>query len=228
MNTQLYQWLQQEYQGAPVSGPQCKRIKFCDVMERVPPDITPITPFVLSQAIQTQFPHTINKRAGKQRQTFIYGIEFAQYEGESQQPEKEPTQQENEALKRRVEELEKRVQELEQASTLPQRMDDEMHALVHPSASCYHGPDTVDRLQSFSIDSLVAEFRANAPDVVCLMSQLARSERFDEDNLHTRIATLRTTTALCTLVKGRSTKVLGLQLLITFMLIARATNKQVV
>lgn len=34
-------------------------------------------------------------------------------------------------------------------------------------------------------------------------------------------------TSLCTLLKGRSIRVLRVQLLLTFMLIARATNKQV-
>jgi hypothetical protein len=76
----------------------------------------------------------------------------------------------------------------------------------------------------------VAELKSNTPELNNLLSHLARCERFGEGEIASdreRIATLRSTTAICTLLKARSVKVLGPQLLLSFMLIARAINKQV-
>ena len=64
---------------------------------------------------------------------------------------------------------------------------------------------------------------ANAPDVVDMFQQLRNYDRFEDDEF-AQITQLRSTTALCTLLKGRSFKMLGVQLL---MLIGRATSKQV-
>ena len=120
--------------------------------------------------------------------------------------------------------------ELEQERSLAHTLDEQVQALLHPHMLCYHGPNTMDHLTSFSIDTVLQELRTNAPDVMELLSTLARTGRFEEgdaDDQHAHTATLRTVTSLCTLLKARSVKVLGLQLLLTFMLIARATSKQV-
>ena len=135
----------------------------------------------------------------------------------------------NECLQQQLQQLQQRVEELEhhQHSSLSiQTLDDQMQILLHPDKITFHGPDTVDHFQNFSLDAVIAELRANAPDVVDMFQQLGNYDRFEDDEF-ARITQLRSTTALCTLLKGRSIKMLGVQLLISFMLIGRATSKQV-
>jgi hypothetical protein len=84
----------------------------------------------------------------------------------------------------------------------------------------------MDNLTSFSLDAVMSELKSIAPDVVQLLSHLARCERFGEGEIASDLATLRAT-AICTLLKARSVKVLGPQLLLSFMPIVRAINRQV-
>ena len=63
-----------------------------------------------------------------------------------------------------------------------------------------------------------------APDVYHLFRRLARKGIDDSDE---NTDALKPVIALCTLLKGRSIRVLGVQLLLMFMLIARATSKQI-
>ena len=91
----------------------------------------------------------------------------------------------------------------------------------------FHGPDTVDHFHSFSLDTVIAELHTPAPDVVELFQQLAKGDRFKDDDELSLTVQMRSTTALCTLLKGRSVKMLGLQLLFSFMLIGQAASKQV-
>ena len=220
-------WLKHHYNNAAVSGPGCKRMKFSDIVDNATSTLQPtINPCTLSHAIKHQFPNTVSKKTGKNRHTYIYGLETSQQSGQSLQA----VLTRNEVLQRQVKELELKVAELEQKCSLGQTLDEQMQRLIDPMMISYHGPNTVDNFANFSLDAVMAELRTNAPDVVELLSHLARCERFEEgitDSNQEHIATLRSTTALCTLLKGRSIKVLGLQLLLSFMLIARATSKQV-
>ena len=98
--------------------------------------------------------------------------------------------------------------------------------MMNSARSAYHGPDTVDHFNSFSIDYVISELHTHAPDVFRLFNMIGNVDhREDADN--TKIAQLRSVSSLLNLLKCRSVKVLGVQLLLTFMLIARATNKQV-
>ena len=69
--------------------------------------------------------------------------------------------------------------------------------------------------------------KAKASDVVDIFKTLSRYSQTDPDDDFQKIVQFRMITSLCTLLKGRSIRVLGVQLLLTFMLIARATNEQV-
>ena len=131
---------------------------------------------------------------------------------------------ENKQLHKQVEELQQRVRELEHHhSIVHQNLVDQMQLLLHPSNAVFHGPDTVEHFNNFSIDSIVSELQTKAPDVVDLFQMLSKCGQTEDEKLDQ----LRTITSLCTLLKGRSICVVGVQLLLTFMLIARATNKQV-
>lgn len=221
-------WLKHHYQNAAVTGPDSKRMKFSDIADNATSAFQPtINPCALSRAIIKEFPNTVSRKTGKNRHTYVYGLEATQQSGQSL----EAVMTRNEALQRQVEQLEVKVAELEQKCSLAQTLDDQMQELLHPMMASYHGPNTVGNLENFSLDVVMAEMKMNAPDVVELLLNLAKCERFQEgdaDGHQKHIASLRSTTALCTLLKGRCVKVLGLQLLLSFMLIARATSKQVV
>ena len=93
--------------------------------------------------------------------------------------------------------------------------------------SANHGPNTVNHFEEFSIDVVIAELKRNAPDVHKLFSILGQTNRHDDGDDLKRLSQLRVMTSMTTLLKCRSVKVLGVQLLIVFMLIARSTSKQV-
>ena len=106
-------------------------------------------------------------------------------------------------------------------------LDTQMSQLLQADLSVNHGPNTVNHFEEFSIDVVLAELRRNAPDVYKLFSIMGQTNQHnDEDNL-ARLSQLRVMTSMTTLLKCRSVKVLGVQLLIAFMLIARSTSKQV-
>ena len=91
-----------------------------------------------------------------------------------------------------------------------------MQTLLDPAMVSY----SADHLMNFAV---MAELRMHAVE---LLSNLARCERSKEGDEDSDQGTLRSTIAVCTLLKGHSVKVLGLQLLLSFMLIAWATSKQ--
>ena len=90
----------------------------------------------------------------------------------------------------------------------------------------YHGPDTLQHFQSFSIDEVLREIRTHAPDVLHLFQVIGKPDRHDDPEV-ARVSQIMLVSSMATLLKCRSIKVLGAQLLLTFMLIARATSKQV-
>ena len=61
----------------------------------------------------------------------------------------------------------------------------------------YHGPNTIENLDTFFLDSVITELKENAPDVMEMLTQLARCGRFDEEggtnSEQSHVVTLRTT-----------------------------------
>ena len=96
-----------------------------------------------------------------------------------------------------------------------------MDSLINPSNVAFHGPDTVEHLESFSVDSIVGEFKECCPDILEIFHSLGKSSD-DDPNREAKIVT-----SLCILMKSYSRKVLGIQLMTTFMLLSRATSRQV-
>ena len=101
-----------------------------------------------------------------------------------------------------------------------------MNSLITPNLSLYHGPNSIENFERFSMDSLVEEFKKIAPNLYELFQTLGQTARHAPDN-QTDSDYVTAVMSLCTLLKCRSQKVLGVQLLISLMLLARSTNKQV-
>ena len=72
---------------------------------------------------------------------------------------------------------------------------------------------------------MITELKSNAHYLYQLMVTLGKTERNQTPGINTEQR--RAIMSICTLLKARSVRVKGVQLLISLMLIARATNRQV-
>ena len=85
-----------------------------------------------------------------------------------------------------------------------------------------HGPDTVERFEQFSMSAVISELQSDCPELYKLGSTQRNARdgaRPDEE--------LKAVMALCTLLNARSARTKGLQLMVSLMLVARATGRQV-
>lgn len=138
--------------------------------------------------------------------------------------EKEEKQQ----LLDKVQLLEERIIQLEQEKSrgTPQ-LSSEFLSLLQPVHAVYHGPDSIAHFESFSIDAIISEFQQLAPNLYELLKSLGGGASAANDSDGMQLEEVRVATSLSILLKCRSVKLLGVQLLLTLMLLARATSRQV-
>ena len=97
----------------------------------------------------------------------------------------------------------------------------------------YHGPNTITHFNEFSLDAIASEIKQNAPALFQLFQSLSHNITTDSSESGSQGAGMssnddtKAVTALCVILKRRSVKVLGLQLLIGMMLVGRATSRRV-
>lgn len=130
----------------------------------------------------------------------------------------------NRDLEAKLKQKEDRVHELEMTTFSAAGLGHQLDRVTNPHFQIYHGPDSIEHFDNFSVEHMISEVKQHAPDVLRLLSLLGRSPSLTDEP---GVNDMRTVAALCSLVKGRSEKVLGIQLLVSFMLIARSTNRQV-
>ena len=129
-------------------------------------------------------------------------------------------------LKLRISQLEEQLQaRLTATSSLTTQAD----LLLHDDLSVYHGPNKISHFNEFSLESVRSELKQNAPSLYQLFTALSRNtavgdQHNSEDECHDDMKAI---TSLSVLLKSRSVKVLGLQLLIGMMLVGRATSRRV-
>ena len=227
------EWLKQSYSEAPAEGPDAKRVKFSTIHERLsaqfPTDS--ISAAASSHALQTAFPNTQKKRIGHERQTYIFGMEDAVLEEQSTVvgSSTQDLRVQNELLSNRVRELEAKVCELEEFQTASSgnlQLNQQFGTLLHHGRQVLCGPDTPTHFTDFSMKIITEEIQSSAPDVYQLFVQLGNTDRNAREG-ESPAEQKKALMSLCTLLNARSQKANGLQLLIGFMLIARATSKQV-
>ena len=228
--TQGIAWLKKRFREAAADGPEAKRVKFQAVHQSLAQGF-PSVDFnskIVSDILNAAFPHTRRKQVGKSHLMHVFGLEEIQEGQQSSdilqrisilENELFREREKNAKLLERVHELELQLEQYQKVScgTLNRQLD----AVMNPRHLVYHGPDTVEHLAQFSIDGVVSELKQHAPDLHEMFQSLGKSSD-DDPNREVKIIT-----SLCTLIKSRSKKVLGLQLLISFMLLARSTSKQV-
>ena len=130
--------------------------------------------------------------------------------------------------------LQKRIDELEAGSSSPvvPKCDctplllRQMDALLQHGDHIMHGPSTPAWFLDFSVQGLIDEIRSAAPDVYRLFLGLGDTDRNKLDH-KTPVEQRKAIMSLYTVLNARQREANGLQLLISFMLIARATSKQV-
>ena len=79
---------------------------------------------------------------------------------------------ENTKLKERVIELEMKLQSFCQSSISMSVIQHQLEWLVSSDSIIMHSPDTIERLESFAIDSVLAELHRYAPDLLQLFETL--------------------------------------------------------
>ena len=123
--------------------------------------------------------------------------------------------------------LEARVCQLEQSIAHSQDpLSLQVEEIVQDGTTVFHGPDTPTRFDDFSHAAVTNELRTTAPDLFCRVNHLAESQRNAASSSEVTGEQHKVVMSLYTLLNARSQRVKALQLLISFMLVARATSKQ--
>ena len=121
--------------------------------------------------------------------------------------------------------MEDRIKELEKESH--DGMVQQADSITQHKRSVTQGPDTIDCLHEFSIDSITSDLRQQSPDLFSLFLKIGDTRRNACDDEGVSTEDIKAVASLCTLLNARSNRVKGLQLMISLMLIARATSRQV-
>ena len=94
-----------------------------------------------------------SKYSKQERHTYIYGIEKdVGTESQSSLIRK------NRELEQDVVQLKQRVAQSEQESKFTKMLDDQIQSLLTPNMIAHHGPDTIQHMHDFSLDSMLDEF----------------------------------------------------------------------
>ncbi len=133
------------------------------------------------------------------------------------------------ALERQVHELHSKLMQYEQV--LPQfrhQLQSEADQIALSALPVVHGPSTQAQIRSFTLDGVIEDLKATCPHMYQLFQEVGRTQRMAAQHPDVLpLAELKAVVSMCTLLNARSNRVKGVQLLISLMLIARATNKQV-
>jgi hypothetical protein len=213
--------LKKRYRPTPSEGPLCKKVKFDDIRHDLSEQFPSLSSKMISEAIHNAFPETYTKKHGHKRLMYVFGLEQApsnpgpSFHAEATTPLHDQIAL-NAQLKERIKELEKEVAQLKE---YPRSLVSQVDQLVGPSHAVYHGPNTIDNFNHFSIDTIIKEYEQYAPHLFKLLSEIGDSCEGDTD--------VKVVTAMSAIVKLRSRKALGLQLLTSFMLLSRGTSRQV-
>ena len=144
------QFLKRSYSETPIEGPDAKRVKFSDVhdslMAQFPTEL--ISKQMASQAIQEAFPNTQKQRSGREKNTYIVGIQSPVQVHPSNPVD--VLQAQNQQLIERVHQLEARVHELEEQTSQSTSL---VHQEILPSMTGTH-PDTTSKIMQ-QMDTLL-------------------------------------------------------------------------
>ena len=231
MESKEAKWLKRKYQEVDfsTSGPSVKFARLADDIKGNFPD-QDYSSRTLSTIVREAFPRSESRKQDASRNKYVFGItlrDAGSADNETVQLQRQVNRLQAKLNDRdqHIQLLQQKVASLEQsqsaAISLP-ILQTQMTSLLDSDFQLYHGPNSIENFDNFSVDSVISELQSNAPDVFELLKTLS-----GQDLQHGKLHDLRIVTALVTLLKNSSVRILGVQLLLTFTLIARATNKQV-
>ena len=244
MDSEEVQWLKKRYRptSTDVDKRSIKKIKF----EHIKNDMTAqfsskhLSNTDITAAISTAFPNTFSCLSTKSRTKHVFGLEEIPLctltaSGDVQSSSREADiQLELQQLRlqvlvqqRRISELEGQLHEKSDSALSPSQLASQIDGITSSPYAAYHGPNTIAHFKEFSVEHLITEFKQYAPDVWQFVNLLGNTDRFSDNADLLAVAQCRAASVMCTLLKCRSQKTLGLQLLIGLMLIARATSRRV-
>ena len=125
-----------------------------------------------------------------------------------------------------IQALKDRINELERSASSTALLCSQADAVAHHTLAVANGPSCLDNFHKFDLDSIVTELQSLAPDLYKLYMTIGDVKRNAKDEEVTT-EEIKAVTSLCSLLNARSARTKGLQLLISMMLVARATSRQV-
>lgn len=235
-------WLKSVFKEVERESPPTKRVKFSEVASELQdwfPD-KKYSPFSVSKLIREAFPHSESKACGRSRQRHILGIERIQTPSSEDYSMSEDCSTSEDCpmshsanvtpkpsysdLLVENQQLKDKIQQLEQVSA--NSLCHQADHFAHYKSVVTNGPNSLDAFNNFSIDSVILELQSRAPDLYQLCMTIGDTARNQVKNEVT-VEQVKAVSAMCSLLNARSARVNGLQLLVTMMLIARATSRQV-
>ncbi len=203
-------------------SPNPKRMKFSDVSYELQSKFTDkkFTSYEISQYVHEAFPTTVSKACGKSRQKHLLGLERRLGSSSS-----EPVSS-NSDLLQKIEQLQEQVQELKKMSQ--HVLCCQADAVIQHTSAVTQGPNSLEAFDKLDFESVIRELQVQAPDLYALFMSLGDVKRNTEEDTDT-VTTEQTKaiSSMCALLNARSARMKGLQLLMSMMLVARATSKQV-
>ena len=206
------QWLKSLYQEVPEGCPEAKRVKVSDIHKQLEDRYAKCSHKKVSEIIQRAFPNAETKTATKTRTMHVFGITPVNEASSSQQTITQMLESEravNRDLLGKIQVLEAKIQELERTSV--GNLVQQAQALPHTSLTAC-GPDSYEHFHGFSIDGVICELKEQLPDLYALVMQLADVKRNVEVPNTVQV---KAVSALCTLLNARSSRVKGMQLLLS-------------
>ena len=232
------QWLRSQYKEVPHDSPVAKRVKLSDIHHQLEKKYdTEHSHHEVASILKTAFPNSESKVAGKSRTKHIFGIQAVSYFAESSisppsiealSEQLAQEREKNAQLQDKVQRLEATIQELK--STSPAHLITQMDTLS-PRCLAVSGPDSYEHFCEFTIEGMVRELQEMVPYLYGFFMHLgdvSRNISSDDAGHGHNIRRMKAISSLCTLLNARSNRVNGLQLLVSIMLIARSTSKQVI
>ena len=238
-NIRKHHRLKQQLIATPVEGNSTRRVRFTVLHEMLQSQYpsSRISAIEAKKTIQEAFPHVESKRSTHQKSTYIVGVELRPAPASVTSPPKAearepgPTCSQKELIER-IQVLEGRVRELESSRNdtitgFRNHLAMEADQVISYNEQVFHGPDSTDNLAKFSLDTLVDELRSQAPSLYGLLQEVGHTSRNHSATEGICTEELKTVTSMCVLLNARTNRCNGMQLLMSLMLIVRATNKQV-
>ena len=207
------QWLKAHFHETLTSGPEAKKVKFSDLKDELEMQFvsTKFSSYFVSHLVRETFPNTISKPAGKSRQQYAFGLgrkipistthtntpcshDSPSTLGSNQSSlDDQASGIVDQLLK--CSQMEDRIKELEKQShdTMVRQAD----SIAQRKCSVTQGPDAIDHLHKFSIDSIITDLREQSPDLYSLFLKIGDTRRNAHDDEGLSMEDIKAVASLC-------------------------------